>query len=70
MKLLKAWGWLMLVCAVIIYAIGIFSGEFNRQMALLFWGTSVEAMLLLVSSIFCLLISITVFLVLHGLSKK
>ena len=70
MKLLRSWGWLLLVCAVIIYAIGIFTGEFNRQMALLFWGTSVEAILLLLSSIFCLLLSTTVFLVLYGLSKK
>ena len=70
MKLLKIWGWLLLACSATLYVIGIFTGEFNRQMALLFWGTSVEAMLLLVSSIFCLLLSITVFLVLHGLSKK
>lgn len=70
MKLLKIWGWLLLAFAIIIYTVGIFTGEFNRQMALLFWGTSIEAMLMLSIAVVCLLLSITVFLVLYSLKNK
>ena len=70
MKLLKIWGWFLLACAVPLYGIGAFTGEFNRAIGLLFWGTSMEAMLLLVSSIFCLLLSVTVLLVVNGITKK
>lgn len=67
MKLLKIWGWLLLTFSIIIYSIGIFSGEFNRQMAVLFWGTSEEAVLMLVISIVCLLLAITVFFVVNSM---
>lgn len=70
MKLLRIWGWILLICAVALYGIGIFTGEFNRAIGLLFWGTSMEEMLLLVSSVFCLLLSITVLLVVNCLTKK
>lgn len=70
MKLLKIWGWFLLACAVVLYGIGVFTGEFNRAIGLLFWGTSMEAMLLLVTAVFCLLLSVTVFLVANSLTKK
>ena len=70
MKLLKIWGCFLLTCAVVLYGIGVFTGEFIRAIGLLFWGTSMEAMLLLVTAVFCLLLSVTVFLVANSLTKK
>jgi len=70
MKMLKIWRWFLLTCAVVLYGIGVFTGEFNRSIGLLFWGTSMGAMLLLVSAAFCLLLSVTVFLVANSLTKK
>ena len=30
MKALKIWGWILLASAVILYLIGLFSGEYNK----------------------------------------
>ena len=66
---LKIWAWILLLAGAVIYLTGVFSGEFNRQMWLLFWGNSVEAMCLLIFSVMFLLMATTVFLLVFCLNR-
>lgn len=67
MKALKIWGFALLAAAVVLFLIGFIGGEFNEAGG--FYGSSPEAMVLSLVSGFCLLLSVTVFLV-HGAIKK
>ena len=67
---LKVWAWIFLLAGAVIYLTGIFSGEFNRQMWFLFWGTSFEAMYLLIFSVILILMAVTVFLLIFCLNKS
>lgn len=70
MKLLKCWGWVLTAIAVLLYGIGVFSGEFDRNnIVLLFYGTSEEAMFLSACSVMCLLLAITVFFIVYTMEK-
>ena len=70
MFVLKIWAWILLLAGVVIYLIGVFSGEFNRQIWLLFWGTSAEAIYLLIFSVVFLLMATTVFLLVFCLNTR
>ena len=70
MIVLKVWAWILLLAGAVIYLIGIFCGEFNKQMWILFWGTSVEAMYLLIFSVMFLLMAVTVFLLIFCLNRS
>jgi len=70
MIVLKVWAWILLLPGAVIYLTGIFSGEFNKQMWILFWGTSAEAMYLLIFSIMFLLMAVTVFLLIFCLNRS
>lgn len=66
MKALKIWGWILLASAVILYLIGLFSGEYNKYGL---YGTSTIAMMLTIFSGMCLLLAITVFFVITAINK-
>ena len=70
MIVLKVWACILLLAGAVIYLTGIFSGEFNRQMWILFWGTSFEAMYLLIFSVMFLLMAVTVFLLVFCLNRS
>ena len=70
MIVLKIWAWILLLAGAVIYLTGIFSGEINKQMWILFWGTSVEAMYLLIFSVMFLLMAVTVFLLIFCLNRS
>ena len=62
----KIWGWILFASAVILYLIGLFSGEFNKYGV---YGTSTIAMMLTVFSGMCILLAITVFFVIIAINK-
>lgn len=68
MKGLKIWSWILRVCAITCYLVGVFSGEFNEYMGL--YGDSPLAIALLLLTGFCLLLSITADLVRAALREK
>ena len=70
MIVLKIWACILLLVGSVIYLTGVFSGKFNRQMWLLFWRTSVEAMCLLIFSVMFLLMATTVFLLVFCLNRS
>lgn len=57
---LKIWAWILLLAGAVIYLTGVLGGEFNRKMGFLFWGTSFEAMCLIIFSVMLLLMAVTV----------
>lgn len=69
-NVLKIWAWILLLACAVIYLTGVFSGEFNKQMWILFWGTSFEAMYLLIFSVMFLLMAVTVFLLIFCLNRS
>ena len=69
MKALKIWSVFVLVVAIALYLIGIFSREFSNFNGLLFWGHSLTAILLTVGSVFCLLLFVSLLLVIKAIKS-
>jgi hypothetical protein len=69
MKALKIWSVFVLAVAIALYLIGIFSGEFSKFNGLLFWGHSLTAILLIVGSVFCLLLFISLIMVIKAIKS-
>lgn len=73
MKVLKAWGWVLFSMSFVLYGIGAFSGIFTRHVryvVFLLYGESIEAILLLVSSVFCMLLAITIMFVVRAINSQ
>ncbi len=73
MKALKIWSFIMLIAGIAAYLYGAFSGVFNRSASmgiLILYGTSPLAHSLSIISIFCILLSISLFFVLYALNEK
>ncbi len=70
LKALKIWDGLLLAAAIILYLIGIISGEFSDFNGLLFSGDSLTAVVLMTSSVFCLILSVSLFLVIRAIRKR
>ena len=68
MKGLTIWSWVLRAGAILSYAFGIFSGEFDEYAGL--YGDSPFAIALLLAAAFCLLLSITADLVRAALREK
>ena len=64
MRMLKVWGFILLIAAIVLYLIGVFGGEFSEYGL---YGKSTEAIILLFSSIFCFIVSISVLLTVHAI---
>ena len=67
MKTLKIWGWILFASSIILYAIGLFSGEYTEYGL---YGTSSIAIMLVVFSVMCMLIAITIMLVVIAINQK
>lgn len=67
MKVLKIWGWILFTSAIILHAIGLFSGEYNMYGL---YGTSTTAMMLTIFSVMCMLIAITIMFVSIAINKN
>ena len=66
MKALKTWRWILIASAVVLYLIGLFSGEFNKFGL---YGTSTAAIMLTVFSVICLLLAITASFVIYAINE-
>ena len=67
MKALKCWGWITFSLSAVFFLIGFLTGEFDKAGGLS--GTSPSALVLSILSLIFLIISITVFLVIHAIKK-
>ncbi len=72
MKALKIWSFVVLFSGIAAYLYGVFSGVFNQTAFLgyILYGTSPRAHGLTLTSLFCLLLSVSLFLVLHALKTE
>ncbi len=70
MKALKVWDGFLLTVAIVLYSVGIFSGEFSDFNGLLFGGDSLPAIILMVASVFCFLLFISLLLVIKAIEKR
>jgi len=71
MKVLKISAWSLFSISVVLYLMGIFSGEFFKNAwGLLYYGTSMRAFWLTVLSAICLLLSVILMIVFLATKKR
>jgi len=70
MKGLKIWAGILLALAVLLYLLGMLSGEFNKGYGLLGWGNSPVALALLLGIAMLLLLCVSLLFVISALSQR
>lgn len=75
MNKIWCWGWILAVSGVVLYLIGLFSGEFSEMLSIgglgLFWiGNSPAAIILFLLSFTCVLNAITVFVIGYCMERR
>ena len=70
MKGLKIWAGILLALAVLLYLLGMLSGEFNKGYGLLSWGDSPVALALLLGIAMLLLLFASLLFVISALSQR
>lgn len=70
MKGLKIWAGILLALAVLLYLLGMLSGEFNKGYGLLGWGNSPWAVALCLGISMLILLFISLLFVISALSQR